>query len=125
MTSPGEYRVGRGRPPLQTRWKKGQSGNPRRARPKPRESAVATVERLLLAPVRLAIDGELTQVPALEAIVLQLLQKAMAGNMRAARTLKKYKEFAHQNTEKKLNLDFVDSAYSRAMGMLAKDEANE
>jgi hypothetical protein len=86
---------------------------------------VASVERLLLAPVRLAIDGELTQVPALEAIVLQLLQKAMAGNMRAARALKKYKEFARQNMERKLDLTFVESAYTRAVAMLAKDDPNE
>lgn len=83
------------------------------------------MERLLVAPVRLTIDGEPKQVPVLEAIVLQLLQKAMAGNMRAARVLKKYKEFARQNMERKLDLSFVENTYTRALAMLARDVPNE
>lgn len=125
MTSSDGYEVGYGRPPRKSKWKKGQSGNPRKAKPKHRENAVATMERLLLAPARLTIDGEPKQVPALEAIVLQLLQKAIAGNMRAARVLKKYKEFARQNMERKLDLSFVESAYTRALAMLARDDPNE
>jgi hypothetical protein len=117
------YQVGYGHPPRETQWKKGQSGNPRKSKPKPREGALATMERLLLAPVRLTIDGEPKQVPALEAIVLQLLQKTMAENVRAARVLKKYKEFAHQNMKRKLDLTFVESAYTRAVAVLAKDGA--
>lgn len=122
MTAPSdEYRVGYRQPPRETQWKKGQSGNPRKTKPRPRESAVATIERLRLAPVRLTIDGEPKEVPALEAIVLQLLQKAMAENMRAARVLKKYKEFACQNMERNLDLRFVQGAYTRAVAMLGKD----
>jgi hypothetical protein len=41
MSQPSdEYSVGYGRPPREARWKKGQSGNPRRRKPKLREGAV-------------------------------------------------------------------------------------
>ena len=107
--------VGYGRPPKARRWKKGQSGNPRRRRSKPPESTVAMIDRLLAAPVRITFNGETKRVPAIEAIVLQLLQKEMAGNARAARTLLKYREFAAQNREKQREVFFVESAYTKAL----------
>ena len=107
--------VGYGRPPQARRWKKGQSGNPRRRRSKPPESTVAMIDRLLAAPVSIIVNGETERVPAIEAIVLQLLQKEMAGNARAARTLLKYREFAAQNGEKQLEVIFVESDYTKAL----------
>ena len=122
MSTPeDEDRVGYKSPPRRTRWKKGQRGNPRKRKLGRREGASVTIERLLLSPVGLKIDGEPRRVPALEAVVLQLLQKTMAGNIRAARILKKYRDFAHQNMEQKLDLAFVDSAYTRAVAMLARN----
>jgi hypothetical protein len=53
-----DYKVGYGRPPKETRWKKGQSGN---RGPKKREpAAVATMEiidRLLAEPVEIVENG--------------------------------------------------------------------
>jgi uncharacterized protein DUF5681 len=120
--SPDDYRVGYKHPPRETRWKKGQSGNPRKRKAKPREGAAATIERLLFDPVGLTIDGQQRRVPALEAIMLQLLQKAMTGNIRAARILKQYRDFAFDNMERNLDLKFVESAYTRAVAMLAKED---
>lgn len=117
-------RVGYKNPPRRTRWRKGQSGNPRKRKVIPREAASVIIERLLLGPVRLKIDGESRRVPTLEAIVLQLLQKTMTGNIRAARILKKYCDFAHQDMEQKLDLTFVESAYTRAVAALAEGPDN-
>jgi hypothetical protein len=115
MTGPPiDYKVGHGRPPLETRWKKGQSGNSH-TKPKRQESIVDTVDRLLLSPVHLNIDGETKRIPALEAIVSQLQLKEMAGNARASRILLRYKEFANQHAERQLQLVFVDSEYTRAI----------
>jgi Family of unknown function (DUF5681) len=125
MNAPSDdYQVGYGRPPRETRWKKGQSGDPRKRKRKPREGATATIERLLLDPVSLTIDGESKRVSTLEAIVLLLLQQTMAGKLRAARILTKYRNFAHQNMDWALDLTFVESAYTRAVAKLAKDRAN-
>jgi hypothetical protein len=115
MSTPSdEDRVGYGRPPRESRWKRGQSGNPRRRTPKRPESTVATIDRLLLTAVQITLNGETKKVSPLEAIVFQLLQKAMSGNGRAFRALMKYQEFANLNLEKKLELTFVDSDYTRA-----------
>src|ERR1700724_1011453 len=42
-----DSRTGYANPPKEHRWKKGQSGNPRRQRAKPPESTVAMIDRLL------------------------------------------------------------------------------
>jgi hypothetical protein len=47
IAPPDDYKVGYRRPPQETRWKKGQSGNPRR-KPKRTESMVDMVDRLLI-----------------------------------------------------------------------------
>ena len=115
MTSPPEeYKVGHGRPPLKNRWKKGESGNPRR-KPKRAESIVDMVDRLLLSQVKLTLNGEVKNVTALEAIVSQLQLKEMSGNPRASRILLRYRAFASQHAEKQFQLIFVESEYMRAL----------
>jgi hypothetical protein len=73
------------------------------------------IDRLLLAPVQITLNGETIKVSALEAIMYQLVQKVMSGNARAFRVLLKYQEFANRHAEKKLELTFVDSDYTRAL----------
>jgi Family of unknown function (DUF5681) len=118
MSSPDdEYRVGRGRPPLKTRWKKGQSGNPRHQKAKRAESALEMIDRLLLEPVSVTLNGESQKIPAIRAIVLRLQQLAASGNTRAYRVIQKYEVFVGQNTEKKFELTFIDNDYSLAFSV--------
>ena len=65
--------------------------------------------------VPISVHGRVTRVPAAKAIVLQLMQRAMAGNTRAWRTLLKYKEFAESRSDKSTELQFVESDYTRAV----------
>ena len=116
-----EDSVGYGRPPKHTRWKKGQSGNPRHRRRTRSESALVTIDRLLLRPIQLSLNGETRKQPAIAAIILQLLRQAMSGKVRAYRALVKYEEFASQNMEKKLELTFLESDYTRAFASLESD----
>jgi Family of unknown function (DUF5681) len=113
MDSSHDYRVGRGRPPRETRWKKGQSGNPRSRNLKQPENAVAIIDRLLLEAVQVTLNGDPKRIPTLEAILLQLVQKAKSGSERAHRALMKYQEFASQNRERKFKLTFVETDYTR------------
>jgi hypothetical protein len=117
-----DERVGYKHPPKHTRWKKGQSGNPQHSKPKLAESLLAIIDRLLLAPMPITLSGEPKTVSALEAIMLQLMQKAMAGSARAYGVLLKYEEFAHCNLEKRLELSFVDSDYTRAVSGPPSDQ---
>jgi len=114
-------RIGYKRPPRKTRWKKGQSGNSRK-RQKRSESALATVDRLLLVSTPITLNGNATRVTAIEAIVFQLLRKSMSGNARAFRVLLKYKQFVSQNMKKKVDLTFVDSAYTQAVASMTKHD---
>lgn len=73
------------------------------------------MERLLARRVTITLQGQATQVSATEAIVLQLVQKAISGNASAWRALLKYKEFANSRSEKSIELRFVENDYTRAI----------
>ena len=122
--SSDEYRVGYGHPPRETRWKKGQSGDPRRRKTKSAGSLVNVIDRMLLAPVRVTHDGEPREIATLEAIVLQVLQKALSGNARARRVFLRYLEFASQGSRKEVKLRFVDTTYTDALGRSGKAGAD-
>jgi hypothetical protein len=109
--------VGYRNPPRNTRWKRGQSGNPKGRKPR-RKAALELVDELLTAPIKITFGGEEKIVPRLEAILMQLAQKQMAGSARAARVLMKYEEFASANMTKKLSITFVESEYTRAFANL-------
>jgi hypothetical protein len=118
-----------------TNAKGGASGRASKVRgaPKPRakrhgsarssESTIAIIDRLLATRVPIKVNGKVTRIPAAEAIVLQLLQKAMAGSGRAWRPLLKYRDFASRRSDKAIAFSFVDSDYTAAFAnSLRKDE---
>jgi len=109
-----EYRVGFGRPPKETRWRKGQSGNPKRRCPARTYSTVELIDRLFASLVEVTVNGEKKTVSALEAILLQLWQKEVSGDRRALSTRLKYQEFAIQTSGKRIEMSFVDSEYTQA-----------
>ncbi len=60
----------------------------------------------------------------MDAIVLQLMQKAMPGNARAWRALLKYQEFAARRSDKSTELRFVESDYTRAVAKSSSRSAD-
>jgi hypothetical protein len=80
------YEVGRGRPPVSTRFKKGQSGNPN-GRPKQQPSFQSELMAELgeLAP---GSGGE--PVSKQRALIRKLLELALGGNLRAMNVLLAY-----------------------------------
>jgi hypothetical protein len=110
-----DYHVGYQHPPRETRWKKGQSGNPQHRRRKRTESAGEIVDRLLFEPVEISVNGEIREVSAIEAILLRLLQQALAGSVDAYRVLQAYAAFAAKNSEERLEITYLDNDYSRAV----------
>ena len=79
-----DYEVGRGKPPVHTRFKKGQSGNPRGPRPK---NLSALLLDALNEKVVVTIDGERREITKREAIVTQLVNKSTAADLRATKML--------------------------------------
>lgn len=74
---------GYSKPPLATRFKKGQSGNPR-GRPKNRHKSIP-YDAVLGQMVTIREDGRERRLTAAEAFMLQLTQKGLAGDSIAAR----------------------------------------
>jgi hypothetical protein len=81
------------------------------------ESTLEIMDRLLIRRVSISVSGRTTRVSATEAIVLQLMQKAMSGSPRAWRALLKYQEFANVRSDKSTEVRFVDSDYTRAVAI--------
>ena len=78
------YKVGRGRPPLHSRFKKGQSGNPRGPRPK---NLPELLVRALDEPVIVTTDGHSRQITKREAVIAQLVDKSTGADLRATKML--------------------------------------
>jgi hypothetical protein len=79
-----DYAVGRGKPPMRTRFKKGQSGNPRGPHPK---NLPALLIEALDEPVTATIDGEQREIAKRKAVVTQLVNKSAAADLRATNML--------------------------------------
>jgi Family of unknown function (DUF5681) len=80
----GDYEVGYGRPPVQSRFQPGQSGNPagkRKGQPTVAEIFMKEAARL----VKIKRGDTVETITKYEAIVRRLLQTAMEGDIAAAR----------------------------------------
>ncbi len=84
--TPSEYPVGYGRPPARTRFKKGQSGNPK-GRPKGSLNLATVLERTLRERVVVNENGRRRELTKLEAAIKQLVNKAALGDPTALRQL--------------------------------------
>jgi Family of unknown function (DUF5681) len=76
----GEYRVGRGRPPLHTRFRKGRSGNP--AGPRKQD-----LSSLLLAALDEKVTVDRRRLTKREAIVAKLVDRSAGADSSATRLL--------------------------------------
>jgi hypothetical protein len=74
--------------------------------------------------VSISVSGQAKRVSTSEAIVLQLMQKAMSGNARAWRALLKYQEFANSCSDKSAELRFVESDYTQAVAKSSSKSAD-
>lgn len=76
------YTVGKGRPPLSTRWKPGQSGNPK-GRPKGAKNMATLFHQALSKKIEITENGKLRKVPVREGIVLRITSQALKGDPKA------------------------------------------
>jgi hypothetical protein len=82
--STGQYDVGYGRPPLQSRFQPGQSGNPagrQKGQPTPNEIFMKEAARL----VKIKRGDTVETITKFQAIVCRMLQLGMEGDIAAAR----------------------------------------
>ncbi|MBP0113867.1 DUF5681 domain-containing protein [Bradyrhizobium vignae] len=89
MANKSDKGSGYGRPPLHTRFKPGQSGNPR-GRPKGSLNFTTDLKNVLLAPVALNDAGRSRRVTTQKAALLRLREKALKGDVKALDRLLSY-----------------------------------
>ena len=81
-----DYKVGYKNPPIETRFKKGTSGNPS-GKAKPATDVLTALEKTLSAPVTITRGGQSLTVSRLEAALERLVGKAAQGDTAAFRIL--------------------------------------
>jgi hypothetical protein len=81
-----DYEVGYGKPPKSTRWKPGQSGNPK-GRPKKIKDFDKLIDRELSLNVRITEDGESKVVSKRELIIKRLVTEALKGDKSALKLM--------------------------------------
>jgi len=78
----GNCEIGKGRPPLTTRWKPGQSGNPK-GRPKGAKNLATIFNEALNQKFEIREKGRPRTITAREGIVRRVVNEALKGNIKA------------------------------------------
>lgn len=86
MADNEDYTIGFRNPPKHTRFVKGQSGNPH-GRPKGSQNAATIIDRACRERIRVTTNGKVRHLSKFEAAMLQLLNKAASGDLRAMQQL--------------------------------------
>jgi hypothetical protein len=86
MSESRDYEVGYGRPPRASQFQKGQSGNPA-GRPKSSKSMSDRIRDQLNTSITALNDGQRIVVTKQQAIIRQLIKRALAGDAQAAEIL--------------------------------------
>lgn len=86
IEEPPRYSVGYRKPPVHSRFKKGQSGNPR-GRPKGERNRTTILNSILNERVVVTDNGMRKRITKQEAVYKQLVNKAASGDPRAAQLL--------------------------------------
>ena len=82
----GDYEVGYGKPPRDTRFPKGQSGNPR-GRPSGAKNLKTLLSEALNEPVIVTENGGRRKVSKRQAIITQLVNRSATADFRAIKIL--------------------------------------
>jgi len=101
-----DYEVGYGKPPKHSRFKKGQSGNPK-GRPEGTRNFKSDVLAMLRSRITINKDGKPRKVTAQQAYVMRLMEKALKGD---ARAMSEFRVLAQtfNNEEFKQNMSLSD-----------------
>src|SRR3984893_11293986 len=93
MAPPEEnkYDVGYAKPPRETRFRKGRSGNPR-GRPRASKNFATLLDEALAEPVVINENGRRRKASKLQVIVKQLVNKAAQGDHRSIQLLMAFTE---------------------------------
>lgn len=81
-----EYEVGYGKPPKEYQFKKGQSGN-KKGRPKNSKNTYVLLDEILSQTIPITENGKLMHISKRNAVLIQLVNKAIKGDLKATNAL--------------------------------------
>lgn len=81
-----DYKIGYGKPPKKTQFKKGQSGNPK-GRPKGTKNLATDLEEEMYETIEVFEGGRPIKVTKQRAMLKRLIEKALKGDLKAISTL--------------------------------------
>ena len=84
--TPPDYEIGYGRPPVHSRFKPGQSGNPK-GRPKGHRNVRTVVEEALNKRITIREGDRTRSLSKLDGVVLTIVNKALQGDAKAQTAL--------------------------------------
>lgn len=118
--------TGYGKPPVNTRFKKGQSGNPK-GRPKGSTSFISSAHRVLQERVNINEGGRRKTVTKLVAALKQIANKAASGDANTLRLLITIVQLMEQrSTDLPTPVDRLDEGDQKlVMGLLARLKLDE
>jgi hypothetical protein len=114
------YKVGFGKPPLERRFRPGQSGNPK-GRAKGTKNLRTLLEEELHRSVKVKEDGKARQLTLGQVIAKRVTTQAAGGNLRAAEILLRLTSASTSNPEEdrpiqsELDRDILERALARRM----------
>jgi hypothetical protein len=84
--APKNYKVGKGLPPMETRWKPGQSGNPK-GRGKGRKNIATLFHEEMNKKVAVVENGQRRMITKAQAAIKQLINSATKGDQKAIQAI--------------------------------------
>jgi hypothetical protein len=77
-----DHSIGYGKPPIETRFKPGQSGNPK-GRPRRSSKLLKRIQDLFSEPVSIRMGNKLHRAPVIEVILRKQMEMALKGDRKA------------------------------------------
>jgi len=119
-----DYRVGYGRPPRNTRFQPGRSGNPKR-RPRGTKSLAAIFNKIINEKVRVKGPRGMQEITKFEAGLTQLANMAATGDKRAIRDImhwrRNFPELQPPEMPHSIVIRFVDPKSGQLVDKLPPD----
>jgi hypothetical protein len=120
------YEVGFGKPPEQTRFKKGRSGNPK-GRPRKKPDLYSELTKVLRENVTITVDGQQEKVTVQQALLRRLRDQALRGEFWAQKLIQKVVAALPEGGSESSHVDMrsIGAKFDLLMKEWARKEAEE
>jgi Family of unknown function (DUF5681) len=111
--------TGYGKPPKHTQFVKGRSGNPK-GRPRGSQNLATLLNKAMREKVKVTINGSARYVSKLQAILMQLTNKAASGDPRAIREVLYWSNLLAESQQDRLPAPEPSEADERVMASIVE-----